>query len=110
MANIVTLSNNGSNDERNRTANIINKLSPVDSFMMRKLKLRIALVESEGRASAKDVSMGDASQSLNYLSHLAQRLNGPNERNGISNNSSDGKTVWKDQQICMDQSLVDANN
>ena len=89
MANIVTLSNNGSNDERNKTASIINKLSPVDSFMMRKLKLRIALVESESReASAKEVSMGDASQSLNYLSHLAQRLNGPNEKTGISISSN----------------------
>ena len=88
MAKIVTLSNNGSNDERNKTASIINKLSPVESFMKRKMKLKIALVESESRASAKEVSMGDASQSLNYLSHLAQRLNGPNEKNGISNSSN----------------------
>ena len=31
-----------------------------------------------------DVSLGDASQSLNYLSHLAMRLNGPNEKNTMS--------------------------
>ena len=54
--------------------------------------------------------MGNASQSLNYLSHLARRLSGPNEKNEISS-SSNAQTEQKDQQLVKDeQLLLDGNN
>lgn len=55
---------------------IENKMSPVSDFQLQKEKLLKQLSLGSKRKNALDLSLDMEQQSLNYLTHLAQRLNG----------------------------------
>ena len=81
------------NDAHKETKKVGSFASPVEEsranadFLQRKQQLMKKLLNGGEENISLDQSLDDASQSLNYLSHLAQRLNKSNEKQSQPTNS-----------------------